>query len=345
MDKLAKSGSDTSEAANKFEVNVGDLFISNSRQDKIIVRVTGSFIYDEKYPHYYYDFIRDALEGKWYKAVSYIGTKDEQPSSLSQSELEQSYIRITQQELDLWIKQAQEFLDTGELKGYELDESMSNESALVSVNSSEYLVGLEGSLQKKKGQLEGMQNIIAMKMAEQERKLAKFKRELSDKIAVFEKQIENVQRIITIIELYLGINEELHQLRDGEPADVNTKISFRQQVLYMDEEVKVLSNGGLDFQDVDKFDEWLVKDDNFKKMIPEEKCVVCFKPRRRDKNYTDDKFQNLMENKANHVHTYFLIRNGERVYRIYTDKIIVWHRLFPQQDELQKMFDKMQEEQ
>ena len=46
---------------------------------------------------------------------------------------------------------------------------------------------------------------------------------------------------------YLGIEEELFQLQAGQTADENEPLTLRQKVLFMDEEVGILDDQGLDW--------------------------------------------------------------------------------------------------
>ena len=55
----------------------------------------------------------------------------------------------------------------------------------------------------------------------------------------------------------------------------------------MDEEVGILDDQGLDWTQIDQFDEWLLKDKHYEILIPEKKAIVVFKPRRRNKTYYD----------------------------------------------------------
>ena len=150
-------------------------------------------------------------------------------------------------------------------------------------------------------------------------------------------KLSKVRRVLGIIELYLGVNEEIIQIQEGEKADIKYPICFRQQVLYMDEEVGDPENQGLDFSKIDQFDDWLTKDKNYIKLVPEPKGVVVIRPRRRDKNYGGGWFENAVMN-AENKKTYILIRNGENIYRIYAE-IVIHPRLFPLKAEMQKLME------
>jgi hypothetical protein len=152
-------------------------------------------------------------------------------------------------------------------------------------------------------------------------------------------------RVITSIELYLGVDEELHQIQEGEKAPATAPIHFRQMVLFIDEEVGVWEDGGLDFRDIGVFDEWLVKDQNYKKLIPERKGLLALRPRRYSKDYGKDSGAwGIMMNDNNRHMTYFLMRNGENLYRIFTEKITVPDRLFPLRTEMADLQKKLEKE-
>ena len=344
MSELVKRKSEISETPVKDAgVNVGDMFIYNNSSSRDVVRILGVDD-DGKYVRYTYEDLVDVMSGKFEKATGvYSNTGKEFDQTISKDDMGKYYTKITQAEFDLWISQAKEFLATGELKGFDMEESDgTNETALVVSGSKQYLEVMESGLQAKADQLDGMKFIISLKMQEQENKLRAMKNKLDGVLTIFKKQIEKIQRVITVIELYLGIEEELHQLHDGIAADVQEPITFRQQVLYMDEETKILSGQGIDFKRVSEFDEWLLADENYKKVIPEEKCVVAFHPRRRSIDYGGGSWEDAQKNAKNKWDTYFLIRNGEKLYRIFTDKIVVDRRMFPLRDEMSKMFSDMQ---
>lgn len=188
-----------------------------------------------------------------------------------------------------------------------------------------------------------VRHFVIMEMNKRKAELEAVKDKLNGVLSIFKKKIEKVMRVITTIELYLGIDEELFQIQDGEKASKDEPITFRQQVLYMDEEIGHWENGGLDFTNIDWFDKWLVENDNYKKIVPEEKCLVVFRPRRNDKNYGDSYYNNVI-NRENKYRTYLLIRNGECLYRVYTENIVILPRLFPKRDELEKLIMEVDKE-
>lgn len=159
-------------------------------------------------------------------------------------------------------------------------------------------------------------------------------------------QLSTLGKQIRMIELYLGVYEEVVTLRTGLPAPADTPISFRQLVLFMDEEVgdtRRRKNGqyGIDWTSVKDFDAWLMNGDNLARVFPEPKGVVCFQPTRQPRTYSDDALiQTLLSAKNKKI--YLLIRNGECLYRVYTDYISRVDKLFPGPDELQNILEQAQ---
>jgi len=151
----------------------------------------------------------------------------------------------------------------------------------------------------------------------------------------FADKIEKIYKVLYTIELYLGVNEDVVQLIKGNNAPSESSICFRQQILYMDEEIGVYENGGLGYEDIPKFDEWI--SDNFKKILHEEKGVVVFRVRRNKKSYTGNSFIDG-EKHTEDSKTYFLIRNGDNLYRIHAN-IRVYPRLFPLKHEINSVLE------
>lgn len=148
--------------------------------------------------------------------------------------------------------------------------------------------------------------------------------------------VNKIHKVIGKIELYLGVNEDVVQIQDGETSPVDTPISLFQRILYMDEEVGVVEEGGLDWKHIDDFDNWLIEG-HLDLIAPLPKCIVILKVRRKDKYYSSNVWNNKELNRNNNQ-TYILIRNGDKVYRIYTN-LIISPRLFPGINEIEEKID------
>jgi len=158
---------------------------------------------------------------------------------------------------------------------------------------------------------------------------------MRDKLAVVE------DKIFTL-EVYAGLQEQVKQIADGAAAKPDEKVAVRQSLLFMDEETLFdYTSGGMDFEKLEDFDDWVVKPENLARVLPEQRGVVAFRVRRHDKDYGTP--SNLleawthMELNAENMKTYLLLRNGERVYRI-ASGVDFSPRLIPLKDEFDKAF-------
>ncbi len=149
---------------------------------------------------------------------------------------------------------------------------------------------------------------------------------------VLEASTDVIKDRIFTVELYAGLTEELVLITDGKPAPNDTKVSLFQRRHYMDEECLArYEAGGMGFDDIGDFDEWLVRDDNRTRLLPHERCVVAFRVRRHSKarrasNITEF-IRFFREDEADAL-TFLYIRNGEQTYRMSTE-IDFGEQLFP----------------
>lgn len=238
------------------------------------------------------------------------------------------------------VKEAESFAD-GTNPGY-FAEGLAEENN-EKVSTSMVLSGGSQRIEATLTRLKDVEGIIANKRAAldlvvQERlnKMAALKSHASTMLANIQKQVKQVMRIVTILELYLGIDEELVQIGEGERAADDEPITMRQLQLYMDEEYGDPADGGLDWTNLEDFDRWLVEKGGLDVVAPEKKCLVALRPRRYSKNYTDDAFANFIANIPNKK-TYFLIRNGACVWRIFTENLGSLDTLFPKRAEMEEL--------
>lgn len=122
------------------------------------------------------------------------------------------------------------------------------------------------------------------------------------------------------IELYAGLTEEAVLIRDGEPASRDEKLRVMQRRFYMDEEcLAAYEAGGMEMRNLSDFDEWLSKPDNYKRILPFERCLIAFRVRRMEKerNVTApfDAFINILL-RAEDKETFLYARNGEQLWRV-----------------------------
>ena len=165
-------------------------------------------------------------------------------------------------------------------------------------------------------------------------------RECNVAMNVLQQELKQKQKIVYILETFLGIHEEIVQIADGEPS-TNAPLTLYQQKLYMDEEVGIWDDAdgqGLDCRQIEQFDDWIAK--HYKLFAYEPLSIVVWQVRRSKKEY-GDLWENVQFNSWNQQ-TYFLIRNGERLYRIWSN-VSVGDRLFPTATEYQSLIQEEQE--
>jgi len=149
--------------------------------------------------------------------------------------------------------------------------------------------------------------------------------------------MKQLEENIFTVNLYLGRDEEILLLRDGASAPAEQPITMRQLLLYMDEECAVAAEeGGIDPTNTEEFDKWLMADPaHLDQVLPETKGIVALRPRRHLPEYPAPGLAMAMR-EANSK-TYWLVRNGERVYRTLT-ALKANDRVLPYSDEFDNLF-------
>jgi hypothetical protein len=223
----------------------------------------------------------------------------------------------------------------------DVSQSDYSENSLVVTSSTQPLKNYNESLELQQQNIESLiagskrnheiiKKELEIRMREEYSKMDLIRQNLEIQVKKFKKEIEKVYRLIASLEIYLGVKENVIQIRSGENAQHNEIINLRQSILYMDEESLIdYENGGMDFHNIEDFDSWITTNNNFKKLIPEEKCIVLLRPRRymKDRKNIHPFLRDKLENEDKKV--YFLIRNGDNLYRIWTENIEFLDRLFP----------------
>lgn len=211
-------------------------------------------------------------------------------------------------------------------------DSIDGSTGLIPANGSA-IQDIKKSIAETKNLVLRTQRDLKLKTKRLEIILSEQTRALEIKARELEGMMKKAEEAIWTINLYLGKNEEIHHIRSGEPAPADQKIAIRQRVLYMDEECALSArNDGIDVQSIEEFDNWITSDEShIQQVIPEPKCIVAFHIKRHRKEYNDP-WVNAQLNDANIHWTYFLIRNGENLYRVFVD-IVIGTNLFPTEGE------------
>lgn len=143
---------------------------------------------------------------------------------------------------------------------------------------------------------------------------------------------EFIQAKIHTVELYAGLQEELQQVKDGGPATIDEKLYLMQRRHYMDEEcLAKYEAGGMNFKQLKDFDKWLSRDENFARIFPHKRCIVAFRIRRNDKDYSDLSPFIAIDFRKEDKRTFLYIRNGAQLWRLETS-IDFGTQLFPDRE-------------
>ncbi len=122
--------------------------------------------------------------------------------------------------------------------------------------------------------------------AELEERFAQQRAELEAMAAPLKEQLAKLTEVLWSVDLYLGRDETLRLVREGQPAPRETPIVVRQRVLVMAEE-SLLHMGrgatGMTSDHVPEFVEWLLEDDeHLDRVLPSGKASSsCGRRRRR----------------------------------------------------------------
>jgi len=229
-----------------------------------------------------------------------------------------------------------------EIAAEPLDESESSGQALVPTattaeSAKRNLATLRVKATKQQQALRSIQEEIRERSREMENLMRKQMALAAEALAPLQKFMDRLEEGIWMVNLYLGRDEEIHLLADGEPADPKVPVVIRQLVLAMDEESAIgAEHGGIDAQHIEEFDKWIVADPaHVAQVIPDTKSVVAIMPRRQRREYGDPWKQQKMD-EANRQ-TYFLIRNGGKLYRTVTE-FNVGQTLVPTAEEFTSFF-------
>lgn len=178
-------------------------------------------------------------------------------------------------------------------------------------------------------------------LGEIQKKISALQRESErwiDMVTHFTDIAKKLEDVIATLNLYLGTGEVIVQIANGKPCAADVPLSIRQLILFMDEECALeAERGGIDAYSIEEFDNWLLADPrNLNQILPEEKGIVCLKPRREKKDYSHDAFLDAKLNAPN-FETYILIRNGENLFRL-CPTWTAGERFFPTKEEFENFF-------
>lgn len=211
----------------------------------------------------------------------------------------------------------------------------------LAVTRSDDPVEAKRQIAKQQAELARAEEVVRRASAELERQMKAQLDAVKQALVPIQKVTKRLGEAMFSINLYLGGDEDILLLRDGDSAPEDTPVTLRQMLLFMDEEMAAAAPVERDANlreflvtDAPMFDEWLLADPaHLNQVLPEQKGVVALRPRRREPNHR----QLTQAEAAFNRNTYWLIRNGDRVYRTLTP-LKLSDRILPYSDEIKRLF-------
>lgn len=157
---------------------------------------------------------------------------------------------------------------------------------------------------------------------------------LKAEVAGLQPAVKAIESRIFNVELYAGLLEEVVQVREGDPAPLPTQVTLLQRRHYMDEECLIqYESGGMEFEHIEDFDQWIARDEQFHRLLPFPRCVLAFKVRRRTKERDFPSLSAWIQfafggGEELDKLTFLYMRNGDQLFRLRTE-IHFGSKLFP----------------
>lgn len=291
----------------RLRVKVGDIFCQANQTN--FYKVQALTVHEEGHLLVHFEYWDKYAKPPCWKKSSESPRKWEQFSSYARLDctIEEAF------------EQGKQYVESGVLPDFNVPkEEPENTNAVMGVNNKSALLAKEEVMLVAQERMKAIQAKMTLYIEKKKKnEMQQMIWGLDKQMKELKRQITKIRRVITAIELYLGIDEEITQIQEGEPAPEDYPIYFRQMLLYMDEEVAIIDNQGIDINDVDKFDEWLLRPGNLDACLPEKKGMVVFRYRRFNKEY-GDKYVNAAMQYWN-SRTFILLRNGDNVFLIEFD--------------------------
>ena len=220
----------------------------------------------------------------------------------------------------------------------------SDTEELMATESPEHIAALLDASEKMQTRLNDIRLVARCMMEKKKRDLDMMLHDMNECLGKFQEKVDNLVKVISILNLYTGSTVDVNQIAEGEPAEPSEPLSIRQRILFMDEELCVHLDHEADYNDVPAFFEWLKQKDNRDIIVPEKRCVVCLKPKRYDMDYrSGDPEYDRVRNRWN-KHTFVVLRNGDNLYWMESDDLEVWKWAFPHDDFQEKTAARLADE-
>lgn len=303
----------------------GDIYFSKNTYNKNIYRIT---TVEKKEDYTLYGIEEyDLLESRW--------VVPKYSKTVSKETLDEYYLLLLDDfEETLSLARAAVAGDSSALdalitKADDKPETM----ALVASKPAEQVFALTETAERLQNKIDTVKDCMEMIISSLRSQMEERVRGLDTKLKRIKDYVRNLQRIITVMNLYTGKDVDILVVKEGESAAPGEPIHIRQRILFMDEEyLASAENGGIDYNDIAEFNRWLSEPANLDIVLPEQRCIVAMKPKRYDANYSHDWYTNKLLNEWNH-HTMILFRDGERILLIDSEDLELYGTAIPYSDQ------------
>lgn len=164
-----------------------------------------------------------------------------------------------------------------------------------------------------------------MEIAKKEWEVEALAEQMKEKMRMMEQQIG-------VFDAYLHGTRHRTQMCRGKAG--TGRYNVFQNRVFLSEEISLLGNfEDMDFADMEKFEQWLIKSGHIWKLLPHERCILATRIRQERKDYGDP-LANVWNNMAN-MQNMIWIRDGENVFHV--DVEYDFHNaIFPVKDQFDK---------
>ena len=189
------------------DIAVGDVAISNSDYSPVI-RITGLEVNINQYrKESDEDYKRLIILCE--TATDWDCTEWEKHSSYSPHDFKYYGYQKLDRPLDEYLADSMRVIK-GEISMQELSvqehEQVNENSSLIGRTTKVGLMAMKADMEKRKNRVEIIKKFVGMEMNKRKAELEKIREGLNQTLAVFQKQIQKIMRVIVTIELYLGVD-------------------------------------------------------------------------------------------------------------------------------------------
>ncbi|MBE8232354.1 MAG: hypothetical protein HAW67_01370 [Endozoicomonadaceae bacterium] len=158
-----------------------------------------------------------------------------------------------------------------------------------------------------------------------------------------QKHIAEIMKGISNLNLYILKNVEINELKKGDSAPFEEKLTITQKVLFMDEEMAVHKPVDKDFDCTNReyfFEELTISPELIAQIFPSDRCVVGMAATRHYRDYDHYSAIEAVNRKRENKKVFLMVKDGENIYAVVSPECFhqFTNTLFPSMDEIQNPF-------